>query len=141
MQATAADDVEFRYDLMAITPNTLKAHRLTWLASQSGKATEMAKRILRAYFSEGKNISDATVLAELAADIGIAQQKEIEAFLLSDAGLQEIRELERQTSLQGIRSVPTLRIGHKTVSGAQSVESLVMMLKSAVDEMKVTSSK
>jgi len=29
---------------MQVTPNTLKAHRLTWLADQ-GKATEMAERI------------------------------------------------------------------------------------------------
>ncbi|MEL6469911.1 MAG: DsbA family oxidoreductase [Cyanobacteria bacterium J06623_4] len=140
VQATAADKVEFRYDLMTLTPNTLKAHRLTWLASRSGKATEMAERILRAYFSEGWNISDVSTLAELAAEVGIAQPKEIEAFLLSDVGTQEIRALEKEAGLQGIRSVPTIQIGHKMVSGAQPVEALVSMLQSAVEEMKVASS-
>ncbi len=53
MQVVKADGIEFRYDLMKVTPNTLKAHRLTWFALQDGKATEMAERILRAYFTEG----------------------------------------------------------------------------------------
>jgi len=36
--------------------NTLKAHRLTWLAGHSGKATEMVERILNAYLPKDRTL-------------------------------------------------------------------------------------
>ncbi|MEM9767488.1 MAG: DsbA family oxidoreductase [Cyanobacteria bacterium P01_D01_bin.71] len=133
-QATQGDGVEFRYDLMTITPNTLKAHRLTWFAAQQGKATPMAERILKAYFTEGQNIVEIDVLTDLAADVGIDAET-AKAFLLSDAGTQEVQELERQATAQGIHGVPHIRIGKEVVSGAQPVEVLLAALKKAVREL------
>ncbi|MEM1281763.1 MAG: DsbA family oxidoreductase, partial [Cyanobacteria bacterium P01_H01_bin.152] len=133
-QATQGDGVEFRYDLMTITPNTLKAHRLTWFAAQQGKATPMAERILKAYFTEGQNIVEIDVLTVLAADMGIDAET-AKAFLLSDAGTQEVQELERRAIAQGIHGVPHIRIGKEVVSGAQPVEVLLAALQKAVREL------
>jgi len=85
IQATASDGIKFRYDLMHVTPNTLKAHRLTWLADQQGKATEIAERILRAYFSEGQDITKVEILAQLAAEVGL-EPGGLKAFLTSAEG-------------------------------------------------------
>jgi predicted DsbA family dithiol-disulfide isomerase len=93
MQAARADGIEFRYDLMQVTPNTLKAHRLTWLASRSGKATEIAERILNAYFTEGQDITDVETLAKLAVEVGI-DADQVRAFLTSTEGVEEVKELE-----------------------------------------------
>lgn len=133
-QATQGDGVEFRYDLMTITPNTLKAHRLTWFAAQQGKATPMAERILKAYFTEGQNIVEIDVLTDLAADVGIDAET-AKAFLLSDAGTQEVQELEQRAIAQGIHGVPHIRIGKEVVSGAQPVEVLLAALQKAVREL------
>ncbi|MEM8810890.1 MAG: DsbA family oxidoreductase, partial [Cyanobacteria bacterium P01_G01_bin.38] len=62
VQATQKDGIGFRYDLMTVTPNTFKAHRLTWFAAQQNKATALAERILKAYFTEGQNIAEVDVL-------------------------------------------------------------------------------
>lgn len=132
--ATAADNITFRYDLMTNTPNTLKAHRLTWLAGQQNQATAMAERILRAYFTEGKDIADAAVLTDLAAEIGL-KTAEVEAFLHSEAGLPEVRELERQAIAQGIHGVPHIRIGQPVISGAASVDVLLKTLQSAAQAL------
>lgn len=134
VQATQADSIHFRYDLMIFTPNTLKAHRLTWFAGKQGKATEMAVRILNAYFTEGQNIGNVETLATLAAEIGIdaAQAK---ALLESEAGIQEVKDLEQQASTQGIYSVPTIRIGQALLSGAQSIEVFLAALQKAVNEL------
>lgn len=134
VQATQGDGIAFRYDLMTITPNTLKAHRLTWLAGQQDKATEMAERILKAYFTEGQNIVEIEVLAKLAAEVGIDAEM-ANAFLLSDAGMEEVRELERQAIAQGVRGVPHIRIGREVVSGAQSVEVFLAALQNAAREL------
>jgi predicted DsbA family dithiol-disulfide isomerase len=134
VQATQSDGITFRYDLMTVTPNTLKAHRLTWFAGQQGKATVMAERILKAYFTEGQNIVEVEVLANLAAEAGMDLEAAT-AFLVSDAGLQEVRELERQVIAQGIHGVPHIRIGQVVVSGAQSVEVFLTALQNAVHEL------
>jgi predicted DsbA family dithiol-disulfide isomerase len=136
VRATQADGIEFRYDLMTVTPNTRPSHRLTWFAGKHGKATQMAERVLNAYFTEGQNIGDVEILANLAADVGIdaAQAK---AFLESEAGISEIRDLEQQAITQGIKSVPTIRIGREIISGAQSVEVYLAALQSAVNQIAI----
>lgn len=135
VQAGKEDGIEFRYDLMKVTPNTLKAHRLiTWLADKDGKATEMVERILRAYFTEGQNIGDVKTLANLAVEVGIDAQK-AKAFLLSDEGIQEVKELKKQALAQNIHSVPTIRIGKEILVGAQSVDVLLAAMHYAINEL------
>ncbi|MEL6322472.1 MAG: hypothetical protein AAFQ57_17790 [Cyanobacteria bacterium J06626_14] len=46
----------------------------------------------------------------------------VTAFLLSDAGMQEVRELEEHAIAQGIRDVPYRRIGKDIVPRAQLVD-------------------
>lgn len=132
--ATQEDDINFRYDLMEFTPNTHKAHRLVWFASQQGKATQMAERIFTAYFTEGQNISNAEILTNLAADIGIDRDVAVE-FIQSDAGTSQVRELEQKAVSRGIRGVPSIRIGNEILSGAQPVEVFLSTLQKAVYEL------
>lgn len=132
--ATQEDEINFRYDLIEFTPNTHKAHCLTWFASQQGKATEMAERIFTAYFTEGQNISNAETLANLAADIGIDRDVALE-FIQSDAGSFQVRELEQKAVSKGIRGVPSIRIGNEILSGSQPVEVFLSTLQKAVHEL------
>ncbi|MEM9507512.1 MAG: DsbA family oxidoreductase, partial [Cyanobacteria bacterium P01_E01_bin.35] len=93
IEATKNDGIDFRYDLMEFTPSTLKAHRLTWFAAQQDQGTQMAVRIFQAYFTEEQNISEVETLVNLAEEIGIDAATARE-FLLSDAGIDEVKELE-----------------------------------------------
>jgi predicted DsbA family dithiol-disulfide isomerase len=135
VQVGQVNGIKFRYDLMKVTPNTLKAHRLTWFAGKSGKATEMAQRILKAYFTEGHDIGDVETLTSLAAEINL-NAEQVRAFLLSDQGTQEIKELKRQAIAQGVRSVPTIRIGNEVLVGGQPTEVFLAALQSAVKELE-----
>ena len=134
VQATASDGIEFRYDLMQVTPNTLKAHRLTWLADQEGKATEMVERILRAYFSEGQDITQVEILAQLAAEVGL--EADPVTFLTSTQGVKEVKALEQQAASRNIRGVPNIKIGKETIIGAQSVAVFLSALQTAVNELQ-----
>lgn len=133
VQATQNDGIEFRYDLMAVTPNTLKAHRLTGFAAQHGKATEMAERILKAYFTEGLNIAEVEILANLAGEIGLDQEM-VKTFLHSDDGTQEVRQSEHQARVRGVRGVPSIQIGQDILSGAQPVEAYLAALQNALQK-------
>ncbi len=122
MQAASGDGIEFRYDLMQITPNTLKAHRLSWYAEQEGKATEMVERILSAYFTQGHDITDVETLVKLAVEVGL-DANNVRAFLNSHEGVEEVKALEAQATSRNIRGVPSIKIGTETIVGAQSVEA------------------
>ena len=130
IQATQEDGIAFRYDLMTITPNTLKAHRLTWFAAQQDRGTAMAERILKAYFTEGHNIAEVETLAMLATEVGMDGEA-IRAFLLSDRGIHDVRNLELQVIAQGIRGVPYIRIGEGVLSGSQSFGVFLNALQNA----------
>ena len=136
MQAAIGDGIEFRYDLMQVTPNTLKAHRLSWFAEQEDKATEMIERILNAYFTQGQDITDIETLAKLAAEVGINADK-ARAFLTSSEGVEEVKALERQARNRNIRGVPSIKIGSETIVGAQSVDVFLTALQTAVNELEV----
>src|ERR1700742_1740118 len=66
--AAAAVGLEFHTDLMTRTPNTMAAHRLVWFADRVGKQPEMVERLFQAYFTQGKDVGDHTVLADCAAE-------------------------------------------------------------------------
>lgn len=134
IQATKDDGINFRYDLIDVTPNTLKAHRLTWFAAIQGKGTEMVERIFQAYFTQGQNISEVETLANLASEIGI-DGKAVKTFLLSEKGVKEVRELELQAIERGIQGVPSIRIGKETITGAQSVEALIIALQKVTKKL------
>ncbi|MFB9472843.1 DsbA family oxidoreductase [Nonomuraea salmonea] len=118
----AEDGLELRYD-QAISAGTFEAHRLIEVATRQGRGKEMAERLFRAYFTEGRNVGDPAVLAELAADAGVTDTGE---------GEGEVREqLARARSL-GISGVPLFLFeGKYAVSGAQPEDAFA----AAIDEV------
>ena len=135
IQAGLASGLEFRYDLMQTTPNTLKAHRLVELAARSRWSTEMVERIFIAYFMEGQNIGDIGTLSKLASEIGL-DSKDVNDFLQSDEQAQEIRILAQKSALQGISSVPTIQIGNETLVGGQSTHVFLKTLQAAIHALE-----
>ena len=118
----------FRYDLMKRTPNTFDAHRLIWLAGQMSVQDAMVETLFRAYFSEGRNIGDANVLAELAAIAGIERAR-AEAMLAGTEGSAEVAGEEEVAMRAGLSGVPTFVLdGRVLFSGAQSPELIAQTL-------------
>jgi predicted DsbA family dithiol-disulfide isomerase len=128
------DGIEFRHDLMTHTPNTLKAHRVTWLAAKEGKATALAERIMRGYFLEGKDIGDLETLVGLASEIGMDAAK-VSAFLATDEGTNEVQSMERVNFNRGVQGVPFIIIGNQEISGAQHIQVFIDALKEVIKQM------
>src|SRR5580658_1649404 len=71
--AAEAAGLAFRQDLMLRTPNTIDAHRLIWFAGrQDGpkqhRQDAVMEAVFRAYFIQGRDIGDAEILADCAAE-------------------------------------------------------------------------
>jgi predicted DsbA family dithiol-disulfide isomerase len=123
--------IAFRHDLMMRTPNTFNAHRLIWLAGQEGKQDEVVEALFRAYFTEGRDIGDNSVLADLAAVAGLPRERASD-FLRSDQGSAEVTEEEAQAHCHGISGVPTILTGGVPVfSGALRAEIMAAKLREA----------
>ena len=113
--------IEFRFE-RAIPANTRDAHRLIKYAGEFGKSGEMAERLYKAYFTEGRHVGDVKTLADIAAEAGLDRDVAAEA-LNGGKYADEVVEDSREAGGLGARGVPFFVIDRKyAVSGAQSSE-------------------
>jgi len=127
------EGIDFDFDELK-GANSFDAHRLLAYARSHGVQNALKERLLRAYFSEGKLISDPTVLSQLGADVGLDAQAVL-GMLLGDQHAADVRRDEATAAQLGIRGVPFFKIGRYGVSGAQPVELLGEVLVKAREEL------
>lgn len=109
--------------------NTFDAHRLLHWAQTQGRQRELKHALLRAYFTEGRNVSDHGTLAAIAASAGLPEEGAREV-LASGAWADEVRIGERFFQSHGIRSVPAVILERKhLISGGQPVEVFEQALR------------
>ena len=106
-------------------------HRLIAWAQKKGDATPLVERLFRAFFFEGRRISDHDELARLAAECGFREEEAL-AMLESDALEQEVRSESREALDVGIQGVPFFIFnGRIAVSGAQDPAALLDAIAAA----------
>jgi predicted DsbA family dithiol-disulfide isomerase len=126
----AAEGIRFALDKIRKSPNTLDAHRLAWLAEREGVQEAVVDGLFRAFFTEGRDIGDRAVLADVGAAAGL-DRGVVTAFLESDEGTKEVAAEEAEARKMGVEAVPTFIIGGKfAVSGAQNPEVFVEAFRS-----------
>jgi predicted DsbA family dithiol-disulfide isomerase len=130
-----AKEVGLDYDMdKAVVANSFDAHRLVQLAKTKGKGDAMEEQLFKAYFTEGKNIADHDILAQLATAIGLdtgTVKTVLESNEYADAVDQDIYESQQI----GVRGVPFFVLNDRyAVSGAQAVETFAGALDTAWGE-------
>ncbi|MEZ4399887.1 MAG: DsbA family oxidoreductase [Kofleriaceae bacterium] len=126
----ATEGLALRFDRMVVG-NTFDAHRLLHLAARAGCQGALKERLLAAYFTEGRTVSDRATLVELAGEVGLASA-EVEAVLAGDAHAEEVRADEALARELGISGVPCFVIDRRfAVSGAQPAAVLAAALAKA----------
>ena len=114
--------LEFNYDRVLVTPNTLAGHRLLWWTSERGGQDALADKLFHAYFSEGRDIGNLEVLAQVAGEVGLAIA-EARCFLESDTGRDEVLREEAEGRRRGLNAVPFFLLNRTAAfSGAQPPE-------------------
>lgn len=103
---------------------TLAAHTLVRHAAARGSARALSRAIGEAYFLDGEAISSHAILARIAAGHGFTAEEAL-ALLADPAELARTRQEAEQSRARGVRSVPTIMIGHKeAMSSSQPVFAL-----------------
>jgi len=123
------DGIDFRFDLVTRAPNTADAHRLVLFARAQGREWAVADALLRAYFSEGRDLNDRDDLLAVAAGAGL-DTTEVDALLAGDEHVDDVLESQRIAKRLGVTGVPFYVIDDRYgVSGAQPVETFERVLE------------
>jgi len=129
--AAAEEGLVYAMDKIARQPNTTDAHRLIRWAAGIGKAGEMKQRLMDLYFTEGADLSNAAVLVQAAADVGL-DPEDVRAALASDQDVEQVGQDVQEAKEAGIEGVPCFIFGGKfAVSGAQPAEYLAEAIERA----------
>lgn len=130
--------LDMQFEKIAVQPNTVKAHRLLHHAGELGKQDAVAEALFRAYFLEGANLTDNTVLADYAAQVGLDRDMTLK-YLESGADVDVIHSADAEARNAGVNGVPFF-IFNRTIgmSGAQDPEVLLQAMQQARDTARST---
>jgi predicted DsbA family dithiol-disulfide isomerase len=133
-QRGAALGFTFNMDKRSHIYNTFDAHRLLHWAEQEGKQYALKTALLKAYFSDGENVSSHDVLVRVAGEVGLDSAKARQV-LDSDQFAEEVREQEQFYQSQGIRAVPSVIINDRyLIQGGQPPEAFEQILRQVAAE-------
>ena len=132
-QEGEGEGIAFDFGAIAVSPNTLDAHRLLrWAVTASPHVQNMLKeRLLTDFFERGLNVGDKDVLLQAAHDVGLDARK-IEPLLDGDLDRDSVAEEIAYLRRIGVQGVPCF-IFEETlaVSGAQPPETLAVAARQA----------
>jgi predicted DsbA family dithiol-disulfide isomerase len=108
---------------------TQPAHGLIQAAHEHGTQHELAVAIARAYFLDVRNISDADVLADIAARYGF-DRAQARAIALDPAQHQRVEREAAKSSAAGVRSVPHFVFGGRiAINGGRSEDEIALAIQ------------
>lgn len=118
----------FAFDDSSRIVNTFDAHRLLHWTEGHGVQMALKLALFDAYFTQGRDVSNRDLLAEVAGTVGL-DAGAARALLEGDALVQEVRAAEQFWTQQGISGVPAMVFDRKhLVTGAQGTQAYTSIL-------------
>lgn len=113
-----------------IVPWTRKAHELVAYAAETDTSTEPGVRraLFRRFLEEGEDIGRVDVLLAVAVEAGF-DRTEVKATLDVDRHAHAIETVRAEATSGGIRGVPTLARGSRTLEGIHDEEAIRAFLR------------
>jgi len=108
--------------------NTFNVHQLLHWADQHGHKHDLKLALFTAHFSKNRNLSDDSVLADVAAEIGLDRAEAI-AVLDDQRFATDVRAAQNAWLSKGIHAVPAMIFNNRyLINGAQGVENYKRIL-------------
>ena len=115
-------NIDLKLDKIQTTPNTMNAHRIINWAVLEDCQNKIVSELFKAYFVNGLDLGNNTILAKLAAKY-FMDEKSILRLLNSDNDLRKIIDKDRAARRMGIKAVPMFIVADQyAVSGAQTAD-------------------
>ena len=137
LAAAEGTGINWNFEAITRTPNTLNAHRLIRWAASTGQQHQIAEALFCAYFEQGKDVSDVAVLLEIAGMHGMDVPLLAELFE-GDNDIEATRNDDAAAREMGVQGVPAFLAGGKfLLMGAQEPEYLHKFLSKAREKLAV----
>jgi len=121
-RAGREEGIDFQFDRISHTPNTIDSHRLIHFAGLRGDQEPVVESLFQAYFLEGRDIGNRNVLVDIADTAGL-DAAEVSRYLRGDEDRAHVVGLDEAARRNGITGVPCFIVEDRyAVSGAQSPE-------------------
>lgn len=102
--------------------NTFNTHQLLHWADGQGRKHDLKQALFTAHFTNGRDLSDTSVLADIAAEIGL-DRTEAAAVVTDQRFASDVRQEQNFWTQQGIQGVPAVVFDRQhLVTGAQGVD-------------------
>ena len=129
--AGASDGLDFHHERMEKTPNTIASHVLIRMAGKHGVQNAVVEALFRAYFVDGEDVGDPTVLAAIGARVGL-DPGAVEQALADEDRRAAVKAEARAFAQSGVNGVPTVLLNRFSIfSGAQPSELIEAALRKA----------
>ena len=116
--AMRGDGIHVNLHRIKLTSNTYLGHRMMLLAQHTNKLDQLLNEFFVAYFVQGRDIGDPTVLREIGQLAGLSA-KAVDGQLTSHDPHPGIAEGEQEARQMGIRAVPYFLFdGKYSIAGA-----------------------
>ena len=126
--------INFDFEAIRRSPNTLDAHRVIRWAADAGVQDAVVEGLFSAYFEQGRDIGDPEVLADVAGKAGMDAEA-LKRRLASPDEIDDVQAEIEQAQRVGVSGVPFFIFANRlAVSGAQSVDVLQQAMAEAQKE-------
>jgi len=134
-----ATGVGLHYDFdKAVVANSFDAHRFIQYAKTKGKGDAAEEALFKAYFTEGKNTADHSILIQLGKEIGLDGGAVKTVLSGNDFAVEVKRDIAESQQI-GVNGVPFFVVDRKyAISGAQDSKVFLETLDKAWKEHAAT---
>lgn len=127
--------IPYAFERIKKSVNSFDAHRLVRWAQETGRQDRVLERLFAAFWIEGRDISNSTELATIAAEAGL-DGDEIARRLADDCDVAAVTADIRHATEIGVKGVPTFILARKyAVSGAEEPEALAKAIRQIAGEV------
>ena len=138
-QAGLEEGLEFNFDAIEVSPNTIDAHRVIRWASNEGQEIQdkLVERLFKDFFMDGAHLGKHEVLVDAARAAGM-DESIVAALLATDQDREAVSQEIAVAQQMGVTGVPCFIIDNKyAVMGAQPADQIVGAIKQAAQMKQV----
>ena len=110
-RAGIEEGIDFQFEKIERTPNTLNAHRLIRWARTLDLQSEISEELFRRYFLAGEDIGRQDVLVDAARSVGM-DWRLVAELLGTDSDRDTVMAEDRMARQMGVRGVPFYIVEH-----------------------------
>jgi predicted DsbA family dithiol-disulfide isomerase len=130
-EAGQSVEIDFAFERIGQTPNSVNSHRLVHFADSHGKADAAVEALFMTYFVNGQDIGTFDVLLKIGKNLGLDSDV-LGTYLEGDTDVDMVHNENARAHRMGVNGVPSFVFeGEYAISGAQTPDILARVLDAA----------